>query len=136
MVSILRLVGLKINVYVLSGIMYDGLSELADLSLQLQERSLSLSVANRYILRIIRIFDSMANTYGPRAQEVFNPGALLKFKGVPLAINKSVPEINPGQFYTSLANYMRSRLFTTQASRVSKKIKMNLKINLKIYLKI
>lgn len=41
--------------------MYDGLSELADLSLQLQERSISLSGANRAIERTIRIFDSMAN---------------------------------------------------------------------------
>ncbi|XP_050065047.1 ATP-dependent DNA helicase PIF1-like [Aphis gossypii] len=54
------------------GIMYDGLSELADLSLQLQERSLSLSGANKCVLRTIRIFDSMANTFGPRTQEVLN----------------------------------------------------------------
>lgn len=31
------------NKFILSGIMYDGLSELVDLSLQLQERSLSIS---------------------------------------------------------------------------------------------
>lgn len=46
--------------------MYDGLSELADLSLQLQERSLSLSAANRAMERTIRIFDSMANICGPK----------------------------------------------------------------------
>jgi len=100
--------------------MYDGLSELSDLSLQLQDRGLSLSTANSYIEHTIRIFDSMSNTYGPKTKQVLNAGDLLKFKDVPLTINKSVPKINPGQFFTSLANNMRSRLFTTQATQVSK----------------
>jgi len=62
----------------------------------------------------------MSNIYGPKTKEVLNAGDLLKFKDVPLMINKSVPKINPGQFFTSLANNMRSRLFTTQATHVSK----------------
>lgn len=100
--------------------MCNGLTELADLSLQLQERSVSLSAANSCIEYTIRIFDSMSNTYGPKTQEVLDSGALLKFKDVPLATNKSVPKINLGQFFTSLANNMSLRLFKIQAMHVSK----------------
>jgi len=50
--------------------MYDALSELADLSLQLQNRNISLSVANNYIERAIRVFDSMSEHYGPKTEEV------------------------------------------------------------------
>jgi len=55
------------------------LSELSDLSLQLQDRGLSLSTANSCIKRTIHIFDSMSNTYGPKTKEVLNAGDLLKF---------------------------------------------------------
>lgn len=48
--------------------MYDALTELADLSLLLQDRCLSLSEA--CIDRTIRIFDSMAENHGPKFKEV------------------------------------------------------------------
>lgn len=50
--------------------MYDALTELADLSLLLQDRCLSLSEANGCIDRTIRIFDSMAENHGPKFKEV------------------------------------------------------------------
>jgi len=96
--------------------MYDALSELADLSLQLQNRNISLSVANNYIERAIRVFDSMSEHYGPKTEEVVDACSKLMFKDVPLTNNRSVPKINSGQFFKSLANNMRSRLFTFQAS--------------------
>lgn len=40
----------------------------------------------------------------------------LVFKDVPLTNNRSVRKINSGQFFKSLVNNMRSRLFTFQAS--------------------
>jgi len=40
-------------------------------------------------------------------------------KDVLLTNNSSVPKINSGQFFKSLANNMRSRLFTFQASHSS-----------------
>lgn len=73
--------------------MYDGLYELADLSLQLQERSLSISAANRAIERTIRIFDSMANKCGPKTQEAMDAGTHFMFKNVQLITNKSIPKI-------------------------------------------
>jgi len=80
-------------------------------------------------LRTIRIFDSMANTYGPRIQEVLNSGALLKFKNVPLAMNKSVPKINPGQFFLALLITCVQGLSQLK-HHMYQKIKMNLKINI------
>lgn len=41
------------------------------------------------------------------------------FKNVKLANNKVIPKIISSQFFRSLANNLRSRLFTTQASHVS-----------------
>jgi len=41
------------------------------------------------------------------------------FKNVKLATNKSIPKIISSQFFRSLANNLRSRLFTTQASHLS-----------------
>jgi len=101
--------------------MYDALTELSDLSLLLQDRCLSLSEANGCIDRTIRIFDSMAENHGPKFKEVNDAFAKsdIEFKNVKLATNKSIPKIIPSQFFRSLANNLRSRLFTTQVSHVS-----------------
>lgn len=118
--------------YYLSGIMYDGLSELSDLSLQLQDRGLSLSTANSCIERTIRIFDSMSNTYGPKTQEVLNAGDLLKFKDIiPLAIKKLTPDSSLQALLTICVQD-----FSQLKQQMYQKIKMILKINLKIFLKI
>jgi len=99
-------------VYYILGIMYDALTELADLSLLLQDRCLSLSEANSCIDRTIRIFDSMAENHGPKLKEVNDTFAKADavFKNVKLATNKSIPKIIPSQFFRSLANNLRSRL--------------------------
>lgn len=62
----------------------------------------------------------MSNTYGPKSQEMLNYGSSLKFKDALLTLNKSVPKINLGHFFTSIANNLRSKLFTTLATHVSK----------------
>ncbi|XP_050066439.1 uncharacterized protein LOC126555582 isoform X3 [Aphis gossypii] len=51
------------------GVMHDGLSEFSTLSLQLQNRSISLWNANTCIERTIRVLNSMANQPGPRSEE-------------------------------------------------------------------
>jgi len=66
------------------GVMHDGLSELANLSLQLQNRSISLWNANTCIERTIRVLNSMADQPGPRAEETSHACANLIFKDVPL----------------------------------------------------
>lgn len=68
------------------GVMHDSLSELAELSLQLQNRNISLWNANTCIERTIRVLDSMANQLGPRAEEAEEACANLIFKNVPLNV--------------------------------------------------
>lgn len=58
----------------------------------------------------------MSENYGPKTEEVIEACTQLIFKDVVLTKNQSVPKINPEQFFRSLANNMRSRLFTFQAS--------------------
>jgi len=58
----------------------------------------------------------MSEQYGPKTEEVVDACSKLMFKNVPLTNNHSVPKISSGQFFKSLANNMRSRLFTFQAS--------------------
>jgi len=54
----------------------------------------------------------MSKQYGPKTEEVVDACSKLMFKDLPLTNNRSVPKINSGQFFKSLANNMRSRLFT------------------------
>jgi len=61
----------------------------------------------------------MANTNGPRNEEVSNACKIQMFKGIILERKNSVIKINAGQFFTSLANNLKQRLFTTQSSKVS-----------------
>eukprot|EP00102_Acyrthosiphon_pisum_P010394 XP_008178697.1 PREDICTED: E3 SUMO-protein ligase KIAA1586-like [Acyrthosiphon pisum] len=101
------------------GIMYDALCELADLSTSLQNRSHTLTQANCCIQRIIMVFDSMAEIYGPKTKEAIDSCEKQLFKDIPLITNNAIPKINPLQFFRSLSNNLRSRLFTTQSSNVS-----------------
>lgn len=92
--------------------MHDSLSELAELSLQLKKRNISLWNANTCIERTIRVIDSMPNQLGPNAEEASHACEYLKFKDVPLINNVKIPKINSGQFFRGLANNIRTRLFT------------------------
>lgn len=103
----------NIFIFVL-GIMYDALSELSDLSLILQRRSMSLSEANKCIIRTIRIFESMIDHPGPKTTEAYKDTEMI-FKNVELGSNKAIPKIKMEQFFRSLANNLKSRLFTMQA---------------------
>jgi len=62
------------------GILYDGLTELSDLSIELQKRDQSFVNAHKSIKRTIRVLNSMANTNGPRHEEVFNACKIQMFK--------------------------------------------------------
>jgi hypothetical protein len=62
------------------------------------------------------MFDSMSEQYGPKTEEVVDACSKLMLKDVPLINNHSVPKINSGQFFKSLANNMCSRLLNFQAS--------------------
>lgn len=74
--------------------MHDSLSELAELSFQLQNINISLWNVNTYIERTIRVHDSMANQLGLRAEEAEEAYANIIFKNVPLISNAKIPKIN------------------------------------------
>jgi len=101
------------------GMLYDVLNELSDLSLQLQKRDLGLAKAHTMIDRTVRILDSMIEIHGPKLTEVNLANEEMVFKGVQLHIHKSVQKINSRQFFRSISNNLKSRLFTTQSSHVS-----------------
>lgn len=59
------------NEFILNlGMLYDALYRLFDLSLQLQNRNLSLGSAHTIIERTFRVIDSMVETQGPKLKEV------------------------------------------------------------------
>jgi len=83
---------------------------------------LSIAEANKCILRTIRIFESLIDHHGPKTEEALNAcgNEELIFKIVKLTNNKGIPKITPSQFFQSLANNLKSRLFTMQTSNVPK----------------
>jgi len=102
------------------GLMCDALTELADLSLEVQKRSITIPVAHRAISRQVAVFEAMCWKSGPRLQEVDNAMQLSRFKGVVLHNgSKCDVLIKREQFFRSLAENMKNRLLTFQSSHVS-----------------
>jgi len=101
------------------GMLYNILNELSDLSLQLQKRDLGLAKAHSMIDRTVRILESMIEIHGPKLTEVNLANEEMVFKGIQLHIHKSVQKINSRQFFRSISNNLKTRLFTTQSSHVS-----------------
>ena len=99
--------------------MYDALTELADLSLQLQKRSVTIPVAHRAIGRQVAVFEAMCSKPGPRLQEVDDALKMALFKGVALhSGSNSDVRINRQQFFRSLQN-LKNRMLTVHSSHVS-----------------
>jgi len=101
------------------GLLYDALTELSFLSLELQRRDMTLPMAHRLLCRQIRVFESMANSPGPYVQEVTNAteSSCMQFQNVDLhASGKSDVVVDYGQFFVSLANNMKRRLLSTRSS--------------------
>jgi len=101
------------------GILFDALTELSDLSIQLQKRDLSLMAAHKLIERTISVLESMANKNGEKTKEVNSACEQKEFKGIILEHKYSVVKIEIGQFFRSLSDNLKQRLFTTQSSHVS-----------------
>ena len=101
------------------GILLDALTELGDLSRELQKRDMTLPRAQKLIDRQIRVLDSMAENAGPYLKEVKEAIAQNRFKGITLGANTKVDiELSQGQFFRSLVANLRSRMETTVASNV------------------
>lgn len=102
------------------GLMFDALTELADLSLEVQRRSVTIPVAHRAICRQVAVFEVMCCKHGPHLKEVDSAIQLSLFKGVGLHNgSKCDVLINRGQFFRSLSENLKNRLLTIQSSHVS-----------------
>lgn len=102
------------------GLMYDTLTELSELSLEVQRRSITIPVAHRAICRQVAVFEAMCGKPGLRLQEADDAVKVSLFKGVILhAGSKCDVLINRGQFYRSLSENMKNRLLTIQSTHVS-----------------
>ena len=101
------------------GIMYDALVELADVSLQLQRREMTFPAAHNLISRQIRVFSSMANgQYGPHTCEAMKAVKEANFQGVILHQGRKCDvAVQPGQFFLSLSNNLKARMFTLRPIR-------------------
>ena len=75
------------------GTILDALTELGDLSLDLQKRNMTLLEADKLIRRTIRILESMSHNPGPYTKYARDSIRKTEFKSVPLINNKCVTKI-------------------------------------------
>src|SRR5215831_12326261 len=66
------------------GVMFDALTELGDLSRELQKRDMTLPRAQRLIDRQIRVLESMSETAGNYAKEAIDAVEKNDFRGIML----------------------------------------------------
>ncbi|XP_051793984.1 E3 SUMO-protein ligase KIAA1586-like [Acanthochromis polyacanthus] len=92
------------------GLMYDVLSELSNLSQQLQAHSVTLLKADEFLRRTIRGLVSFKNSPGEKSEEALQAQASGHFGTVSLHSNAKFSPINAKQFLQSLINNMEKRL--------------------------
>ncbi|XP_069494929.1 E3 SUMO-protein ligase KIAA1586-like [Ambystoma mexicanum] len=104
------------------GIMFDALTELGDLSRQLQRRDMTLYEADRIIQTHIYVFESMALSPGPYATATATAVEQMQFNGIQLqhSNTKGCISISRAQFFRSLTNNICQRMTTATASNLSK----------------
>ncbi|KAK0133590.1 E3 SUMO-protein ligase KIAA1586 [Merluccius polli] len=90
--------------------MYDALSELGNLSQQLQAHSVTLLRAEKLLKRTIRVLASFKDSPGEKLEEALAAQTLGHLGSVPLESNGKLTRINPKQFLQSLINNLEKRL--------------------------
>ncbi|KAB5579163.1 hypothetical protein PHYPO_G00191960 [Pangasianodon hypophthalmus] len=90
--------------------MYDALSELANLSQELQAHSITLLRADHLLKRTIRVLASFKDPPGEKSEKALTAQALGHFASVPLESNAKLTTINAKQFLQSLINNLEKRL--------------------------
>jgi len=91
-------------------LMCDVLSELSQLSLDLQSRDATLIQADKKIKRTIRVIDSLKTINGDYYAEAVEAIEQMMFKDIPLCNNIKLVCINKNQFITSIINNLNMRL--------------------------
>lgn len=82
-----------------------------------KKRDPSFIAAHKLIERTISVLESMANKNGLKTKEVNS--ACEEFKGIILEHKHFVVKIEIGQFFRSLSDNLKQRIFITQSSHVS-----------------
>ena len=92
------------------GLMHDVLSELSNLSQQLQAHSVTLLKADEFLRRTIRVLASFKDSPGEKSEEASQAQTSGHFGSVSLESNSKLTPINAKQFLQSLINNMERRL--------------------------
>ncbi|XP_041844546.1 E3 SUMO-protein ligase KIAA1586-like [Melanotaenia boesemani] len=92
------------------GPMYDVLSELSNLSQQLQAQSVTLLKADKFLRRTIRVLASFKDSPGEKSEEALQAQISGHFGSVSLESNAKLTQINGKQFLQSLITNMEKRL--------------------------
>lgn len=100
--------------------MLDALQELAELSVELQRKSLNIIDSDRAVSRQIRVFEAMATNPGSYFKEATKAAEEGTFNEIQLhKATSNMHTINPGQLYRSLAENMKNRLIGCRSSHTS-----------------
>lgn len=103
------------------GLLFDALTELAQLSTALQKNDIAIPSAHNSILRCIQVFQARKEKpgiYSVEAHEGVEKGC---FKNVELHDGRKCNKIiDAAQFYQGLVDNMRTRLFTTVSTKLVK----------------
>lgn len=91
-------------------LMYDVLDELANLSLDLQKRTMTIPAAEVLIQRTARVLESMKDTPGESVKVATASVAAGRHNDVELVSNAKIVTINSNQLLQSLADNVRNRL--------------------------
>lgn len=92
-------------------LMYDALTELADLSLDFQKADITLPSAHRKLVRQIEVFTARKVSGGIHYDEACAAVKAGQFVGIAMNPNEGRErEINRGQFYQALVDSLRQRL--------------------------
>jgi hypothetical protein len=91
-------------------LMLDALKELANLSLDLQKRTMTIPAAEVLIQRTARVLESMKDTPGESVTAASASVAAGRHHGLQLVSNAKIVTINSNQFLQSLADNVRKRL--------------------------
>ncbi len=102
---------------------WDALTELSNLSQQLQKREMTLPEADGLLTWVTRAFESMISIPGPHVTTACAATEENSFMSVTLRMNSRLGQIQAGHFFCSLADNMRHQMTSPTSSYVSSKEK-------------
>ena len=94
--------------------MNDALTEVADISLQLQRKEMTLPTAHNLLCHQVRVLSSIASgQHGPYTKMTLQAVDDSQFQEIPVHQGRKCDvNIRPGQFFSSLSADIEKRIFT------------------------